>query len=196
MEEVQAYRTQGALQGKVSSGSQEARAVLQTVGIWTGIIAGLLTIITGVATIIPWTRRYLIRGSHWVTTRRGDRDKEILREIAQLRKQLAERDRHERVLNNVVEQRQQLLHLLTREEQDVLRQYIEKQTRTQNLIRANGVVAGLETNGIIGRPITSTPPGIPCAFNMPLWVYLYLIEHPDLVGLAASSNPATPSQPE
>jgi hypothetical protein len=78
------------------------------------------------------------------------------------------------------------LHVLTAEEVQILRGYIEGQTRTSYLSIQSGVVKGLSAEGIIYRSSNLSAPGYgfaSFAHNIQPWAWQYLNEHRDLLGL-------------
>lgn len=76
---------------------------------------------------------------------------------------------------------QKSLHRVTPEERAVLRQYIERQSKTQNFEMADGVVRGLVAENILFRPSSISVRYTTFAHNIQPWAWDYLNEHPELV---------------
>jgi len=79
--------------------------------------------------------------------------------------------------------RKKRLHRLTAEEKQILRAYIERQTRSLNLDVMSGIVNGLEQETIIYRSSNLGHLMSGFAFNIQPWAWDYLNDHRDLVGL-------------
>jgi uncharacterized membrane protein len=75
------------------------------------------------------------------------------------------------------------LNILTTEEKNILREYIEGQTRTVNLSIQSGVVNGLEHDKIIYRSANVSSFFTNFAYNIQPWAWNYLNQHRDLLGL-------------
>lgn len=76
--------------------------------------------------------------------------------------------------------RRERLRSLTPEERDVLRPYIQNDTRTQYLKLESGIVSGLQSVGIIYRSANIGNLG-GWAYNIQPWAWDYLKEHPEFV---------------
>lgn len=74
------------------------------------------------------------------------------------------------------------LHRLTVEEKQILRAYIEGQTRSLHLNVTSGVVNGLEQETIIYRSSNLGHLMSGFAYNIQPWAWDYLNEHRDLLG--------------
>ncbi len=159
---------------------------------WVPIIAGLIAIVAAIVAIMKWGR-HPIRGIvHWVKARTLDRLTDRIqaprRKIALLESRVADLESKVAKQEDPLAERQERLHRLTQAEQEVLRPYVSEATRTQYLDLMDGVVAGLEHELVIYRPVAFFQLGLPCAFNMQPWAYDYLIERPHLVGLPTRSD--------
>lgn len=78
--------------------------------------------------------------------------------------------------------RKKRLHRLSAEEKQILRAYIERQTRSLNLDVMSGVVNGLEQETIIYRASSLGHLMAGFAYNIQPWAWDYLNEHRDLLG--------------
>jgi Super-infection exclusion protein B len=84
--------------------------------------------------------------------------------------------------------RKKRLALLTAEEKNVLRRYIEGKTRSLYLDIGSPLVKGLENEAIIYRSTSISSPmhGFGAfGYNIQDWAWEYLNEHRDLLGLSA-----------
>jgi hypothetical protein len=79
--------------------------------------------------------------------------------------------------------RKKRLHRLTAEEVQILRQYIEGQTRTNYLDINDGVVSGLISEAIIYRSANVSTFFTTFAHNIQPWAWNYLNKHRNLLGL-------------
>ena len=77
--------------------------------------------------------------------------------------------------------RRRRLHSLTPEEREVLRAYIQGDTRTQYLAIEDGVVSGLESAAILYRASNVGGGLRGWAYNIQPWAWDYLREHPGLL---------------
>jgi hypothetical protein len=77
--------------------------------------------------------------------------------------------------------RKKRLHRLSAEEKQILRAYIERQTRSLNLSVTSGVVNGLEQETIIYRASNLGHLMAGFAYNIQPWAWDYLNEHRDLL---------------
>ena len=85
------------------------------------------------------------------------------------------------------------LETLTREERDILRNFIERQSMTQRLNVDSGVINGLMMKGIIYRAADRATSGFAdnnyygrvygCDHNMQAWAWEYLNKHPQLLSI-------------
>ncbi len=73
------------------------------------------------------------------------------------------------------------LNLLTVEEKQILRGYIEGQTRTMHLHIQSGIVNGLVAEKIIYRASSIGATGFAFAYNIQPWAWKYLNKHRDLL---------------
>jgi len=73
---------------------------------------------------------------------------------------------------------------LTPEEKEILRNYIEKNTRSQYLDAVDGVTARLEGAGIIYRAANLSHAYTDFAYNIQPWAWEHLRENPHLLGAA------------
>ena len=73
------------------------------------------------------------------------------------------------------------LHSLTPRERDILRRYIEEETRTQYLDITDGVVRGLRSEAIIYQSANISVGHTVFAHNIQPWAWDYLTENPNLV---------------
>lgn len=87
------------------------------------------------------------------------------------------------------------LHHLTPEEQDILRRYLEGNTKTLLLSIDCGVVASLSKMRIINQSTRYTRHGIDFPHNIHEWAWDYLHDHPELVGLAPGTIPMARNLP-
>jgi hypothetical protein len=81
-----------------------------------------------------------------------------------------------------IKYRQKRLHRLTPAERAILRKYIIKDTRSQDLSLQDGVAQGLVLERIIYRPLPSIGDvrrGFP--HNIQPWAWDYLKKHPELL---------------
>ncbi len=76
---------------------------------------------------------------------------------------------------------QKRLHNLTPQETKVLSHFITKDTRTQYLNIMDGVVKGLEIEGIIFRAASLGNFSGSFAYNIQPWAWEYLTSHPELL---------------
>jgi transposase len=76
--------------------------------------------------------------------------------------------------------RERLRHL-SEPEKEILRRYIEGQTRTQYLAMSDGVVNGLVHEGILYRASTLSSFLDHFAYNIQPWAWDYLNDHPKLL---------------
>ena len=74
------------------------------------------------------------------------------------------------------------LHRLSPEEKQLLRTYIERQTRSLNLDVTSGIVNGLEQETIIYQASSIGHLMSGFAYNIQPWAWDYLNEHPRLLG--------------
>ena len=80
--------------------------------------------------------------------------------------------------------RKKRLHNLTPNEQEILRGYIEKNTRTQTLSITSGIVSGLEAAKIIYCATgLSYAGGVEFDYNIQPWAWQYLNQYPELIGI-------------
>jgi hypothetical protein len=86
----------------------------------------------------------------------------------------------------VREYRRQRLHHLTEDEKELLRGFIEGQTRTQYLSMADGRVGQLGTEKILFRASSLGEYVDAFAYNIQPWAWEYLNKHPELL------EPASP----
>jgi hypothetical protein len=77
--------------------------------------------------------------------------------------------------------RRERLHHLSEPEKDILRGYIEDQTRTQYLPMHDGVVGGLQAERIIFRASSLSRGWDEFAYNIQPWAWEYLNKHPKLL---------------
>lgn len=85
------------------------------------------------------------------------------------------------------------LETLTKEERDILRSFIERQTMTQRLDIDSGVVNGLMLKGILYRATNRATSGFAdsnnhgrvfgCDHNVQAWAWEYLNKHPQLLSI-------------
>ena len=82
------------------------------------------------------------------------------------------------------------LHRLTPEEACILAGYVHRNTRTQYFEPMNGVVLGLEAEGVLvcAVGLVDLLDGTP--YNIRLWAFDYLKAHPELLG-SAKPHPTT-----
>jgi hypothetical protein len=98
----------------------------------------------------------------------------IVAELAQENTWLARQWRHRRELAD--------LRTLTPAEKQVLRGYIDRNTKTQYFQLEDGVVSGLQRCGFLYRPTSMGRMVSGFAFNIKPWVWNYLKAHPELLG--------------
>lgn len=77
--------------------------------------------------------------------------------------------------------RRQRLHHLSVSEKEILRGYIEGQTRTQYLSMHDGVVGGLQTERVLFRASVLSRSWDSFAYNIQPWAWDYLNENPKLL---------------
>lgn len=74
------------------------------------------------------------------------------------------------------------LHDLTQKEKEILRDYVNEDTRTQNYSIAYGVVAELEREGILSRSTDCVAgPSQQSAYSIEPWAWSYLKKHRGLI---------------
>jgi hypothetical protein len=81
----------------------------------------------------------------------------------------------------VLHRARESLHNLSEPEKEILRRYIEGETRTQYLPMHNGVVCGLQAEGILFRASSISKSHDHFAYNIQLWAWDYLNEHRKLL---------------
>jgi hypothetical protein len=81
------------------------------------------------------------------------------------------------------------LRALTDDEKRILQYYISKQTRTQYLPLLDGVVSGLELEGVIFKSVNSARDLDRWAYNIQPWAWRYLNEHKKLLEIIDEDVP-------
>jgi len=85
-----------------------------------------------------------------------------------------------RLKSRVVKQQLQALHNLTGQEKLILLSYLNRKTKTAYLDPEDGVVCGLEAQGIIHRA-TAIGGMARSAYNIQPWAWDYIIDNPHLI---------------
>ena len=89
--------------------------------------------------------------------------------------------KRKRAESGVLRERQERLHHLSEPEKEILRGYVEGQTKTQYLSMADGVVGGLEAERVLYRASDLGRSVDYFAYNMQPWAWDYLNKHPKLL---------------
>lgn len=82
---------------------------------------------------------------------------------------------------SLLRDRRRRLHHLSEPEKEILRGYIEGQTRTQYLSMHDGVVGGLQTERVLFRAAVLSRGWDSFAYNIQPWAWDYLNENPKLL---------------